>query len=423
MADNQKSLSEIMFEITRIQEKLCNGEIEFSYDKIFSALGAGHPAEIMDNIISDVFWTVRADEKPLKKDIEEMVSGLEGFKNEFEIEQLETPISHLKTLLENYQEKSPAVKAETNSKEPEKSSPADLNLKSLDEMIEMIYQNCVEKGIYKSAPEQLICCDEVRNSSRIVLMKYMEFLFNNGITVTLFDHVDLTFLGMCLGIVLNYLYEKNNGKIPADGESMYEFINEEINIKQVPLFAAGAMGCQYESKEYREFIDLIDLLCKGHLYYGYFSELNKKAFNSEQEYNDHALTMYEACFLFGFDYRERYCRNNTVSPVFDFDDDYTFCNSLFDESGMLNIAVTLLKKGRYDRLNWFLNNNSFDEIYPEIYFDVYLNAARLDLLDYVKEKADEFATRENMLYFAEHAKGKSREYIFNNYYLKPHGEA
>ena len=51
----QMTLDEICDEIMDIEEALLYGEISFTYDRLMSAMKAGHPMEILDGIIAEIF--------------------------------------------------------------------------------------------------------------------------------------------------------------------------------------------------------------------------------------------------------------------------------------------------------------------------------------------------------------------------------
>lgn len=91
-------LYKIMSDIAGIEMRLADGLIEFQYDKLSAAMGCGHPADIMDDIISPVGNAVAVNEEVPKEDIEDLIENLKIFADNFAIEELTEPIHRL----ENY---------------------------------------------------------------------------------------------------------------------------------------------------------------------------------------------------------------------------------------------------------------------------------------------------------------------------------
>lgn len=99
------TLHEICTEIAIIEEKLANGEIEFSHDKIVKdklaqATKIGHPADILDDVLSHIGWDVYAGKTPSEKKIKQTISGLQKFQRTFKID-LQYLIDELKLYTEN----------------------------------------------------------------------------------------------------------------------------------------------------------------------------------------------------------------------------------------------------------------------------------------------------------------------------------
>jgi hypothetical protein len=89
------TLFEICNDIAIIEEKLINGEIEFSYGKLMSAMKAGHPADILDDILSIIGWDVYAGKEPPVEKVKETLSKLQSFQKTFKVD-LKEQIKNLK---------------------------------------------------------------------------------------------------------------------------------------------------------------------------------------------------------------------------------------------------------------------------------------------------------------------------------------
>ena len=85
--------------IAEVEEGLMYGEISFEYSKLMCALKPGHPAEILDEILSIIGWDVFAGKTPEKGKIEQVLSELKGFKAEFCVKELKKPIDALEAYL------------------------------------------------------------------------------------------------------------------------------------------------------------------------------------------------------------------------------------------------------------------------------------------------------------------------------------
>ena len=93
------NLTDIFQEILAIEEGLDCGTIEFTCDKLSSAMKCGHPADIFSGIIGEVFWGIRAGQQPEKAQLEELLKGLKRFKRSFKVKELSKPIKDLTTYL------------------------------------------------------------------------------------------------------------------------------------------------------------------------------------------------------------------------------------------------------------------------------------------------------------------------------------
>ena len=95
------TLNDICQEILAIEEGLDCGTIAFTYDNLASAMKCGHPVEIFDNIIAEIFWDIQAEKKPEKSKLENVLKGLKCFKRSFKVKELSKPIKNLEAYLSN----------------------------------------------------------------------------------------------------------------------------------------------------------------------------------------------------------------------------------------------------------------------------------------------------------------------------------
>ena len=96
-----RSLQDICFSICDIEGDLMDGTISFKFDKLMMAMKAPHPCEVLDNILSGIYWTVRDGKTPEKEQLAKTIKELEGFKKDFGVKELGAPIKELKEHLEN----------------------------------------------------------------------------------------------------------------------------------------------------------------------------------------------------------------------------------------------------------------------------------------------------------------------------------
>ena len=89
------TLYDICQEIAEIEEGLMYGQINFAYDNLMSAMKPGHPADILDDILSEIGWDVfEGKEVPLAR-VEETCKALKRFRTTFKVKELASPIKHL----------------------------------------------------------------------------------------------------------------------------------------------------------------------------------------------------------------------------------------------------------------------------------------------------------------------------------------
>lgn len=80
------TLYDICMEIAEIERKLDYGEIPFTYDNLMSAMKPGHPVEILDDILSPIFYSATAGVKPPLKKVKSTLSGLKRFQKTFKVD-------------------------------------------------------------------------------------------------------------------------------------------------------------------------------------------------------------------------------------------------------------------------------------------------------------------------------------------------
>ena len=96
-------LLDICYEIVDIYEGLAYNEIPFTYDNLMSAMKPGHPADILDDILSSISDDVML-RKPIERErIEEVLERLKEFKKCFKVKELSKPIKHLTEYLKENQ--------------------------------------------------------------------------------------------------------------------------------------------------------------------------------------------------------------------------------------------------------------------------------------------------------------------------------
>lgn len=94
------TLDEICNEIMDIEEGLLYGEISFTYDRLMSAMKAGHPMEILDGIIAEIFWDVRAGKEPELDKVKNVLKNLQDYKRCFKVKELTPVIKALKAYVQ-----------------------------------------------------------------------------------------------------------------------------------------------------------------------------------------------------------------------------------------------------------------------------------------------------------------------------------
>ncbi len=89
------TLYEICVEIGQVEEGLMYGQISFEYDKLMCAMKPGHPAELLDDVLSIIGWDVFAGKEVSIDRVEETRKELKRFRSAFKVKELAAPIKHL----------------------------------------------------------------------------------------------------------------------------------------------------------------------------------------------------------------------------------------------------------------------------------------------------------------------------------------
>ena len=104
------TLYDICTEIAEIEDGLYYGDIDFSYDNLMSAMKPGHPADILDDILSLIGEDVSEGKTPDITTLWQTLSELREFKKAFKVKQVSEPIKHLKEYIENTEKENRALK-------------------------------------------------------------------------------------------------------------------------------------------------------------------------------------------------------------------------------------------------------------------------------------------------------------------------
>ncbi len=92
---NVKELEKICEDVIDIEEGLMYGAIAFRYDNLMSAMKPGHPMEILDGILANIYFTVLSGKEPPMEKLETTLKDFKGFKKAFEVKEMSKPIKAL----------------------------------------------------------------------------------------------------------------------------------------------------------------------------------------------------------------------------------------------------------------------------------------------------------------------------------------
>ena len=88
-------LQEICDEVLSIEEGLMYGTIPFAYDNLMSALKPGHPMEILDDMLSEIFWDVQAGKEPAMESLKTTLDNFKQFRKVLKVNAMNAPIRDL----------------------------------------------------------------------------------------------------------------------------------------------------------------------------------------------------------------------------------------------------------------------------------------------------------------------------------------
>ncbi len=71
------------------------GTILFRYDNLMSAMKPGHPMEILDSLLANIYFTVMGGKEPPMEKMEETLKDFKGFKSAFAVKEMSKPIKEL----------------------------------------------------------------------------------------------------------------------------------------------------------------------------------------------------------------------------------------------------------------------------------------------------------------------------------------
>ena len=87
--------SQICSDLAGVEMELMEGEIDFNYDNLMSAMKPGHPAEIMDGILSAIYYPSVQGKEPPMKTMEATLKELKAFAKAFQIKEMKEPLKAL----------------------------------------------------------------------------------------------------------------------------------------------------------------------------------------------------------------------------------------------------------------------------------------------------------------------------------------
>lgn len=100
------NLKEICNEVAAVIDGLEYGTIQFTYDKLACAMKIGHPADILGEVISEIFFDVQDGKVPEPEKVESVMKGLKRFKRSFKVKELSKPIKEMEAYLSDIKERS-----------------------------------------------------------------------------------------------------------------------------------------------------------------------------------------------------------------------------------------------------------------------------------------------------------------------------
>ena len=88
-------LDRICRNLADVEMGLMEGTIDFTYGKLMSAMKPGHPCEIMDGILSDIYYPAMMGQEPPMEVIEKTSKSLHEFGKAFNIKEIKAPLKEL----------------------------------------------------------------------------------------------------------------------------------------------------------------------------------------------------------------------------------------------------------------------------------------------------------------------------------------
>lgn len=88
-------LNEVIRVVVDIAKKLFSGRIKFRYDNMMCAMKPGHPGEILEEILSEIYWDVIAGRVPPVEKVRNVRDNLIAFKKDFQVRGLKKAIDIL----------------------------------------------------------------------------------------------------------------------------------------------------------------------------------------------------------------------------------------------------------------------------------------------------------------------------------------
>lgn len=85
----------ICTQLSAIIDGMMCGSIEFTCDKLTSAMKCGHPADILDEMVGMAFVDTLPGEEPDRQHLETLLKDLKRFKRSFKVKELAAPIKAL----------------------------------------------------------------------------------------------------------------------------------------------------------------------------------------------------------------------------------------------------------------------------------------------------------------------------------------
>lgn len=95
MEADVKKLDRICRDLADVEMGLMEGTIDFSYDKLMSAMKPGHPCEIMDGILANIYYPAMRGQEPPMDVMEKTLKNLQTFGKAFSIKEINKPLKEL----------------------------------------------------------------------------------------------------------------------------------------------------------------------------------------------------------------------------------------------------------------------------------------------------------------------------------------